>query len=108
MPDSCCNHVSIAVASFSNSPLLQVFTLLETLYRAFDEIAKRRRVFKVRIATREWNCYRACRGWLTFSSFRLKPSEIAMSLLRVYPIRVRIMLWPWHVSLVIACNEREL
>ena len=26
---------------------VQVFTLLETLYRAFDEIAKRRRVFKV-------------------------------------------------------------
>lgn len=25
----------------------QVFTLLETLYRAFDQIAKRRRVFKV-------------------------------------------------------------
>jgi len=31
----------------SNSLFLQVFTLLETLYRAFDEIAKRRRVFKV-------------------------------------------------------------
>lgn len=27
----------------------QVFTLLETLYRAFDEISKRRRVFKVRL-----------------------------------------------------------
>jgi class 3 adenylate cyclase len=26
----------------------QVFILLETLYQAFDEIAKRRRVFKVR------------------------------------------------------------
>lgn len=27
----------------------QVFVLLETLYQAFDEIAKRRRVFKVRV-----------------------------------------------------------
>jgi hypothetical protein len=37
----------------------QVFTLLETLYRAFDEIAKRRRVFKVETVG---DCYVAVTG----------------------------------------------
>ena len=37
----------------------QVFTLLETLYRAFDEIAKRRRVFKVETIG---DCYVAVTG----------------------------------------------
>jgi hypothetical protein len=91
----------------SNSPSSQVFTLLETLYRAFDEIAKRRRVFKVCIVTRECKAKRAFCGWLTFTPFRLKLSEIATSRLRVYPIRVRIMLLQWRASLVTACNERE-
>jgi class 3 adenylate cyclase len=37
----------------------QVFTLLETIYRAFDEIAKRRRVFKVETVG---DCYVAVTG----------------------------------------------
>lgn len=37
----------------------QVFTLLETLYRSFDEIAKRRRVFKVETVG---DCYVAVTG----------------------------------------------
>jgi class 3 adenylate cyclase len=38
---------------------VQVFTLLETLYRAFDDIAKRRRVFKVETVG---DCYVAVTG----------------------------------------------
>jgi class 3 adenylate cyclase len=38
----------------------QVFTLLETVYQAFDEIAKRRRVFKVH--TIFFNCKLYCSG----------------------------------------------
>jgi hypothetical protein len=92
----------------SNAPSSQVFTLLETLYRAFDEIAKRRRVFKVCIVTRECTAKGGVfRGWLTLTPFRLKLSEIATSLLRAYPIRVRIMLLQWRASLVTACSERE-
>jgi class 3 adenylate cyclase len=37
----------------------QVFTLLEALYRSFDEIAKRRRVFKVETVG---DCYVAVTG----------------------------------------------
>jgi len=37
----------------------QVFTLLETLYKAFDEIARRRRVFKVETVG---DCYVAVTG----------------------------------------------
>jgi class 3 adenylate cyclase len=42
----------------SRSPV-QVFTLLETLYGAFDKIAKRRRVFKVETIG---DCYVAATG----------------------------------------------
>jgi class 3 adenylate cyclase len=51
-----------------------VFTLLETVYHAFDEIAKRRRVFKVETIG---DCYVAVTD---------------------YPIRERIMLSSWHAS----------
>jgi class 3 adenylate cyclase len=52
----------------------QVFTLLETVYHAFDEIAKRRRVFKVETIG---DCYVAVTGLL---------------------IRERIMPSSWHAS----------
>lgn len=35
----------------------QVFTLLETLYHAFDEVAKRRRVYKVTLSMRKLHMF---------------------------------------------------
>jgi class 3 adenylate cyclase len=55
----------------------QVFTLLETVYQAFDEIAKRRRVFKVRVvATTSADMFMM--SWTHAIFIRWKRLEIAM------------------------------
>jgi hypothetical protein len=43
--DSVCGHFRLYSVEFDS--FSQVFILLETIYKAFDEIARRRRVFKV-------------------------------------------------------------
>ena len=48
--DYCLSFALLAVAWSSVREPTQVFQLLETIYHSFDEIAKRRRVFKVRLA----------------------------------------------------------
>lgn len=45
----------------------QVFTLLETVYHCFDEIAKKRRVFKVETVG---DCYVAAAGYVVLTFFQ--------------------------------------
>jgi len=53
-----CSIVGFTAWSSTREPT-QVFTLLENIYHSFDEIAKRRRVFKVETVG---DCYVAVAG----------------------------------------------
>jgi hypothetical protein len=88
-----------------------VFALLETLYRAFDSIAERRRIFKVSIDIRV-RCFLTGHESGTefdqsltdfvvplLSSFsRLRRWAIATSLPQVYRRHAKTTLWPWRSS----------
>ena len=73
----------------------QVFILLEAVYSEFDELAKKRGVFKVhRTQRRLMGRCRRIRLTLSWSkTFRSKLSGIVMSLLPVCPYLARIMRW---------------
>ena len=94
--------------SSTRSPV-EVFELLETLYRSFDVIAKRRGVFKVRCNKHIQHFLFVLSGILSKSVFylmpllhvttcRLKPSEIVTWQRRAYQMRKRIMLFVWSSS----------
>jgi Adenylate and Guanylate cyclase catalytic domain len=83
----------------------QVFMLLETLFHAFDALATKRRVFKVRY----YLSLGLCRLYgLTLTRdlcARWKRSEIATLQSQVCHKREPIMLSPWPALLAIACSE---
>jgi CHASE domain/Adenylate and Guanylate cyclase catalytic domain len=77
---------------------IQVFTLLETVYQAFDEIAKRRRVFKVSTVLSGSGSNTASLRYTHTIFTRWKRLEIAMWQFPGCRIRGRTMLLSWHDS----------
>lgn len=83
----------------------QVFSLLETIYAAFDDIATRRRVFKVETIG---DCYVSVAGKRCQPHFRqyIIGTTRRLSVLfffQVFPLLVVITLLPWHALQQTAC-----
>jgi hypothetical protein len=75
-----------------------VFTLLESIFKEFDTMANKRKVFKVRglvaraLAVVGISLYALL---IVFPLVRSRRLEIATSQWRGFPIRGRTMLWSW-------------
>jgi Adenylate and Guanylate cyclase catalytic domain len=82
----------------------QVFILLETLFHAFDTLATKRRVFKVRYL--KFGHDLSLVKTHTLHCGRWKQWEIATLQLQVCLRREPITQWPWPALRVIACSEQ--
>ena len=80
----------------------QVFSLLEALFRAFDDCASRRRVFKVSFQSPQPREKHDARSCTSHQYCRLKPSGIVTLLSLVSLIHGRTMPWQWSALLAIA------
>ena len=87
----------------------QVFTLLESIYRSFDKIAKRRQVYKVEVVG---DCYVAVAGKIFSIAYQRHKNTFsqlfdALIKRKEFLFRCPTMLWLWLDLLAIAlCGSR--